>query len=642
MIDDSAAIEEIVAEAIPSIWGDERAVRAFVSQNRSLAQKVRDFIVDFVERLKQYAVDYAVDQDRTEILALQSREQDAVGTLEQIARTFDLALESAREKAENGNGTAHSLRKDNEIDLSNREYAMFREKIAEIKIGKSAQFPKSANGEYILAIDNKLVYTDGEFVDTHVSRIIELNVGDETLTDLARSFVYEEEGKGKSYAEIRGILESCFGEGSAKFYTLSDGRRDARQNGRGKERNIKKVRKDDHGDLSSAEKRKFSLKNESADKVDVDQTLRAGDNSVAGQTETNEQTRHEPVTVTETMRQWADKRAGQIIREYRSTIDADSVKADVARLVNELAENGASSDALNATVNMAKGIIEKSSRLDSALRDQYKDLRKNMRETAITLTDTQKQEAANITGSYGRYRQSLMGSFKLVSEGGTPLDTMWTEWSGQYPELFTPGLNEGDMVSRLAEIKTMFEPKYVNEYGEHLDAAAADLGMRLYSEALKQVGDKARAQQVTQSLNGMRSRYSKAMREALRQVKSDQVARFQRIANELQAARTAGDRAQFEDAAAWRTPRERRDESEILHRHIPRRRQEYHCRDAGAQRPGMVEIQRQLRDRHGREHEEHHHGHAGHGARSHRRKAGRACRHGGRSGLGVHMAGCEA
>lgn len=108
--------------------------------------------------------------------------------------------------------------------------------------------------------ENKLVYTDGEFVDTHISRIIELNVGDETLTDLARSFVYEEEGKGKSYAEIRGILESCFGEGSAKFYTLSDGRGDARQNGRGKERNIKKVRKDDHGDLSSAEKRKYALR----------------------------------------------------------------------------------------------------------------------------------------------------------------------------------------------------------------------------------------------------------------------------------------------------------------------------------------------------------------------------------------------
>ena len=31
----------------------------------------------------------------------------------------------------------------------------------------------------------------------------------------------------------------------------------------------------------------------------MDQTLRAGDNSVAEQTETNEQTRHGPVTVTD-------------------------------------------------------------------------------------------------------------------------------------------------------------------------------------------------------------------------------------------------------------------------------------------------------------------------------------------------------
>lgn len=1091
MIDDSAAIEEIVAEAIPSIWGDERAVRAFVSQNRSLAQKVRDFIVDFVERLKQYAVDYAVDQDRTEILALQSREQDAVGTLEQIARTFDLALESAREKAESGDGAAHSLRRDT-FGLSKKEFAQFYDKIAEIKIEKNPQFQNAPDGSYIFDIENKLVYTDGDWEDPTIRRVVSFDLTDGTDLAMAKLFFTEQETEGLDYERIQTILSGVFGEACTSV-NYGEGRGAAsRQNRRSEGRNRAEAGGGDRENLSSKGKRKyalrksveqiedlvavhnttadklkktldlggfpmpsiavtktgivhsnfgeitlvfgretvdpkadkrnkvysadawtptvpkteyeanakvqtrvseklralqsripadyrsrlaqytqlddllnrhggqegvvekaltdsamraayvadmggdvsmekktvteggvsaaradkyrqtlelfdgdvdkmmrtpvsqimdmpglgevwssaitrdadrlsrvianvadfargkldertvevsdtaatnakidrqiddgkyrawlnelfggavgregiynnkelytpsgnrrsfaathypvtvenivkamagqndgnsknvggfygiktlraataetfksvdemhkrserlqnrtqeeadaltdalntrlndiigdivgdkegtynslmkmdqageilveiaetkysaqsirdtlaryqmpvseelagrikallddtrempvnlyeakpqravgfdeiraaivpndldadlrarlgkvtgqiltypagdetarmrirdgiegvkFSLKNESADKVDVDQTLRAGDNSVAGQTETQEQTSRAPVTVTETMQQWADKRAGQIIREYRSAIDGASVREDIAKLVSELAEHGASSDALNATVNMAKGIIEKSSRLDSALRDQYRDLRKSMRETAITLTDEQKQEAANITGSYGRYRQSLMGSFKLVSEGGTPLDTMWTEWSGQYPELFTPGLNEGDMVSRLAEIKTMFEPKYINEYGEHLDAAAADLGMRLYSEALKQVGDAARAQQVTQSLNGMRSRYSKATREALRQVKSDQVARFQRIANELQAARTAGDRArqdelmkayradmkragmqqveaearsayraQFEDAAAWRKAHER-------------------------------------------------------------------------------------
>ena len=705
MINDSAATEEIVAEALPSIWGDKRAVRAFVSQNRSLAQKVRDFIVDFVERLKQYAVDYAVDQDRTEILALQSREQDAAGTLEQIARTFDLALESAREKAESGGQTAqtesletrkterrvnlpdgvkYSIRRfdeqiqdviDGKFPENDHVYVMETpevlqsiglKKLPMLMTQKHAYTTTMAEGKYRStdvnyhalgletmqklpdAIADPLMVIKSHNYDGRITVITELtdsegrgiiapvivngqgvwenveipsNVmasvyGKKNIANTLKNAFKSEEvlyidkkrsdliaqtlgvqfpntlNEDRSSADIiADLTRAVKGENSENQQEISESSEenaDQAQN----EGETEAVESADGNDGAQADNAsdgvRFSLKNESADKVDVDQTLRAGDSSMAGQTEAQEQTRHTPVTVTETMRQWADKRAGQIIREYRSAIDGASVREDIAKLVSELAENGASSDALNATVNMAKGIIEKSRRLDNTLRDQYRDLRKNMRETAITLTDTQKQEASNITGSYGRYRQSLMGSVRLVSEGGTPLDTMWTEWSGQYPELFTPGLNEGDMVSRLAEIKTMFEPKYVNEYGEHLDAAAADLGMRLYSEALKQVGDEAQAQQVTQNLNGMRSRYSKATREALRQVKSDQVARFQRIANELQAARTAGDRArqdelmkayradmkragmqqveaearsayraQFEDAAAWRKAHER-------------------------------------------------------------------------------------
>lgn len=107
-------------------------------------QKVRDFIVDFVDRLKQYAVDYAVDQDRTEILALQSREQDAAGTLEQIARTFDLALESAREKAQSGDGAAQTERVETQkterrVNLPDGvKYSIksFREQIQDVIDGK--------------------------------------------------------------------------------------------------------------------------------------------------------------------------------------------------------------------------------------------------------------------------------------------------------------------------------------------------------------------------------------------------------------------------------------------------------------------------------------------------------------------------
>ena len=216
--------------------------------------------MDFVERLKQYAVDYAVDQDKTEILALQSREQDAVGTLEQIARTFDLALESAREKAESGGQTVHSLRKGNEIDLSNREYAMFREKIAEIKIEKNPQFQNAPDGSYIFDIENKLVYTDGDWEDPTIRRVVSFDLTDGTDLAMAKLFFTEQETEGLDYERIQTILSGVFGEACTSV-NYGKGRGAAsRQNRRGEGRNRAEAGGGDRENLSSKGKRKYALR----------------------------------------------------------------------------------------------------------------------------------------------------------------------------------------------------------------------------------------------------------------------------------------------------------------------------------------------------------------------------------------------
>ena len=148
---------------------------------------------------------------------------------------------------------------------------MFREKISDIKIGKKAQFPKSVSGEYILAIDNKLVYTDGRFVKPSVSRIVELYVGDETVTDMARQMIFVGEKKGTDFDGIQELVESCFGEGSILVDIREDERGNARKAGRGERENRRKVREDHHGDLSSAEEgRRFALKTESENKAHVE------------------------------------------------------------------------------------------------------------------------------------------------------------------------------------------------------------------------------------------------------------------------------------------------------------------------------------------------------------------------------------
>ena len=58
--------------------------------------------------------------------------------------------------------------------LNNREWAMFHEKIGEKKRGY--YFPKAADGNDIMTINNKLVYTNGNWGRPRIDRVIEIDV----------------------------------------------------------------------------------------------------------------------------------------------------------------------------------------------------------------------------------------------------------------------------------------------------------------------------------------------------------------------------------------------------------------------------------------------------------------------------------
>ena len=144
--------------------------------------------------------------------------------------------------------------------MSKREYAQFYSRVGEMKAGKRAQFHVSPDGQYVFDIENKLVYTDGKWHNPQIFCVIELKVGNETMTDLARQFVLDGKKEGSSLVEIRGAIEDCFGKGSFLVHMESDGWRNGWQNGRREERDLQALRKVNRGDLSAEEGTRFSLK----------------------------------------------------------------------------------------------------------------------------------------------------------------------------------------------------------------------------------------------------------------------------------------------------------------------------------------------------------------------------------------------
>lgn len=84
---------------------------------------------------------------------------------------------------------------------------------------------------------------------------------------------------------------------------------------------------------------------------------------------------------------------------------------------------------------------------------QYaKDVLHELQTSRIYLDETQKAEAAHQFGSFGAFRQMLMGSVTIANEGSISLDSRWHELSQLYPDVFREDVSAADMPGELADI----------------------------------------------------------------------------------------------------------------------------------------------------------------------------------------------
>lgn len=74
---------------------------------------------------------------------------------------------------------------------------------------------------------------------------------------------------------------------------------------------------------------------------------------------------------------------------------------------------------------------------------------KTLHGVKIKLSEAQMREIMATRGSFENFRRSWFGRGLYVSKTGVPLDTLWVEWSEQYPDLFSDEVVETDQPDRL-------------------------------------------------------------------------------------------------------------------------------------------------------------------------------------------------
>lgn len=101
---------------------------------------------------------------------------------------------------------------------------MFHQKISELKNLGYKSFHQTKNGEYILSVNNKLIFTDGNFDAPSISRVIVVNAEYESIIEEVRDTVYEiEEGYGSKVDSMVHFYEGLSNEGIVTEYNMRDG-----------------------------------------------------------------------------------------------------------------------------------------------------------------------------------------------------------------------------------------------------------------------------------------------------------------------------------------------------------------------------------------------------------------------------------
>ena len=185
----------------------------------------------------------------------------------------------------------------------------------------------------------------------------------------------------------------------------------------------------------------------------------------------------------------AERVMKRVAKEFGSQTDASELAADFARVMEYARQQNADMDQVdNELLSIADKMIAGSQQLDEEHEEEVKPIREKLRKTAISLTDSQKAEAASMTGSLGAYRKALFGQVRLSQQSGVSLDSVWSELSDLSPTLFPADTAEGDMPRMLMEAADAVKPIIENQYGLDSEEAAQYAVMQMVDQYTKLPG----------------------------------------------------------------------------------------------------------------------------------------------------------
>lgn len=208
-----------------------------------------------------------------------------------------------------------------------------------------------------------------------------------------------------------------------------------------------------------------------------------------------------------------------------------------ANHIYKMMKSGREEEAVIAAMNVADDIVERIQVIDDAQYDTYKDMKKYLRETPITISE----EDASSIPDFGTFKKNLFGKVRIVKEGGFPVDSVYEELMEMFPGVFDEELTHpADQLMAIADAREAFEPYDVMLTAEEREQLLKDTTMELLDiiaegEPWKSWADK-KSEMYQNKVKMLQERHREALRK-LREEKNEKIERIQTKNREQRAER---------------------------------------------------------------------------------------------------------
>lgn len=267
--------------------------------------------------------------------------------------------------------------------------------------------------------------------------------------------------------------------------------------------------------------------------------------------------------------------AEKILKDTGSGYNKETLVKNLQTLFDYIANDPEANfdEAMNVSVDIANSVLRQSSRLDTTLYDQYEDMRKYFRETALSLSEEAQTELENLYGGYEAFRKRNFGGMKLTKDGKS-LDSLWEKISERWPELFPADTVPQEQPLLVADALRAVRPSYENPYGMDATESAYDLALQVYEEYFRLPEVHTFADKKKAELEQLRAKYENRLERMRRSYKAREANLLQDQRQKRENVREAGKQRLAAQMERMKEQRQRagarRQESAMVRRYKPR------------------------------------------------------------------------